>query len=197
MCMKRLLTGALMSGVAGVAMAADIPADCSAIAAPDQPLEAVIHSKPVALPHISLRLNSQGMSIGGQNFVGNRLRMTDSDSLSSRQYEFDLVIAHAEGETLAGRTFLIYPVKSSSDQPQLGDSGFPVIQGWSVEGPEIGSNIKNAFNIASMTLTFGDISGGTVSGEIYFCLAADSEDRFTKTKVNTTYLAGRFEAVVE
>lgn len=193
----RIALGALMFAVAAPALAAEVPADCSAVDIPDQPLEVMIHAKPVALTHVALRLNSQGMSINDQNFTGHRLQFADDPGLFDRKYEIDFTLATNEGETPEGRTFLIYPTKSMKDQPQLGDSGFPVMQGWGVEGPEIGSNIGSAFNIASMKLVFGDVSDGKLPGMIYFCLAADSEDRFTKAKVNTTYAVGRFEAVVE
>ena len=192
---RMALAGLIIAGVTSVA--ADVPADCSKEAVPDQKLEVMIHAKPVTMPYIAVKLNSQGMSVNDQNFTGHRLQFADDPGLFDRKYEIDFTLATNEGETPEGRTFLIYPTKSISDQPQLGDSGFPEMQGWGVEGPEIGRNIKSAFNIASMKLVFGTIADGKLPGTIYFCLAADSEDRFTKAKVNTTYAIGRFEAVVE
>ena len=192
----RITLGALMLAMATPALA-DVPADCSALDIPDQPLEVMIHAKPVAMTHVAVRLNSQGMSMNGQDFAGHKLTFADDPGLFDRKYEIDFTLGTNDGETPAGRTFLIFPTKSMKDQPQLGDSGFPVMQGWGVEGPEIGSNIGSAFNIASMKLVFGDVTDGKLSGQIYFCLSKDAEDRFTKTKVNTTYAVGRFEAILE
>lgn len=195
---KRMALAAVMMAGAAQAMAAGVPADCSKGPVPDQPLEVMIHAKPVTMTHIVARLNTQGMSVNGKNFVGHKLTLADDPGLFDRTYEIDFTLGALEGETLDGKSYVIYPTKEFGAQPQLGgDSGMSEIQGWQVEGPEIGANIRSSFNIASMTLVFGQTNGGKLPVQIQFCLAKDSVDRFTDAKVKTTYAIGRFEAVVE
>ena len=150
----RTALAALMILGAGSAMAADVPADCSAGAIPDKALEVMIHAKPVTMSHIVVKLNTQSMSVNGQNFTGHKLILADDPGLFDRTYEIDFTLATKEGETLDGRTYVIYPTKEFGAQPKLdGDSGLSEVQGWEVEGPEIGANIGSAFNIACLLYT--------------------------------------------
>jgi opacity protein-like surface antigen len=156
------------------ASAADLPADCSQAAIPDQPVKGKIGDKDFTPDTVTFStINHPG--IGGATYDAFDVYMRGKDQTGG---DLLLVINTIVPENALpdGQTFLLLPTSDATKQPTVGP-GAAGIQGWMVEDDAAGLNVDSSTGTASLNLQFGTRANDTLTGKVYFC-APGAKDSF-------------------
>jgi hypothetical protein len=156
----------LATVMAPISRAADLPADCSQAAIPDQPVKGKIGDKDFTPDSVTFStINHPG--IGGATYDAFDVYMRGKDQAGG---DLLLVINTIVPENALpdGQTFTLLSTNDAAKQPTIGPNAAGV-QGWMVEDDAAGLNVDSSTQTASLNLQFGTRANDTLTGKVYFC----------------------------
>ena len=156
----------LSAGGPAPALAADLPADCSQAAIPDQPAKGKIADKDF-IPDAATLSTINHPVIDGATYDSYDLYLRGKDQAG----EGMLLVVNTivpQNALPDGKTFNFLPTSDAGKQPTAGP-GAAAIQGWTLEDDATGLNSDNSTEIASLHLEYGTRANDTLTGHIYFC----------------------------
>ena len=179
----------------GTGFSQSLPADCSTVTVPAQPVSVSVGGNKFTPKAIKLR-NAGGMTYGDDAFDTYRLELNSADDFSP-PLEADVTVLVRKGQRLDGKTFRKLAVKDTDKQPAP-TKGLPEVQGWSLKDRPARSDLSHVTYLASLRLEFGQRKGNTISGKIYLCVAKGQTTMFDKTpSKEDSFAVGTFEATIE
>ena len=197
MLTRQCIVAAILALLPGAGIAQKLPDDCSAAAAPKQPVEVSVGG--VKFTPKAVMLRSMGNSAtGDEHFDMYQLALRSEDNLSP-PLDAEVAIIVRKGERIDGRVFRRLPTKDRAKQPSASKQLTELeVQGWSFKNRPAKTDFNDAEHIGSLRLEFGQRKGTTISGNIYLCVAKGQTTIFNKTPTKEdAYAVGAFEARIE
>lgn len=197
MLTRQCIVAAILVLLPGAGIAQKLPDDCSAAAAPTQPVEVSVGG--VKFTPKAVKLRSMGNSTtGDEHFDMYQLALRSEDNLSP-PLDAEVAIIVRKGERIDGRVFRRLPTKDQAKQPSASKKRTEIeVQGWSFKNRTAKTDFTDGEHIGSLRLEFGQRKGTTISGNIYLCVAKGQTTIFNKTPTKEdAYAVGVFEARIE
>ena len=193
----RLISAALAAALPALAAAQKLPDDCSAAAAPKQPVEVSILGAKFVPKAVVLRSTGY-VKTENEQFDSYRLELLSEDSLSA-PLEVGVKVMVPKGAKIEGRTFRLLATKDRSKQPMASKGGSELeVQAWALKNRPAKVESDFTGHLASLRLEFGARKGDTIPGNIHLCVAKGQTTMFDKTPTKEeSYAAGSFEARIE
>jgi hypothetical protein len=192
---KHAITAGFMLIFSGLGVAQTLPADCSAVAAPSQPLTISIAGKKFTPKIVKLR-GSNVSKTADAEYQSFGLGFRNEDSIFSPMASSATILV-VKGQRVDGKTFRKLPTKETLKQPGP-SSGMPEVQGWSFEDRPEKVRWSHVKYVGSLRLEFGQRQGDMISGSIYLCVPKGQTSTFDKKPTSEdSYAIGTFTARIE
>lgn len=184
-----------IAALPGLSLAQALPADCSAVPVPAQPVALSIGGAKFAPKSIKL-VSAGEMGLGDEKFDSYRLSLRNEDDLFAPM-EATVTVIVRKGQRIDGKTFRKLPTKSTEKQPGP-TSGLPEVQGWSMKNKDARTDLSHVSYLGSLRLEFGQRQGNAIGGKIYLCVPKGQTTMFEKTPSRDDGFAiGTFQARIE
>jgi hypothetical protein len=177
------LFGLGLGAPAATAEAADLPADCSQAAVPDQPAKGKIADKDFTADSATFSTINHPI-IAGVTYDSFDLYLRGKDQTGGGMLLVVNTIVPQDQQP-DGRSFVFLPTNDATKQPVVGPNAVG-IQGWQLEDDATGLNADASTEIASLRLDYATRAGDMLTGHIYFCAPG----------VKGSFVAGSFQVDV-
>src|SRR5262245_40722645 len=145
------------------------PADCSAGAVPDRPLELSIGAQKISeLP--AIKISKIGSELKDGKPVSDQYEVSVEDKDMFSEVEVDFSVHVPAGQQVDGKTF----------RTQAGGELKQVL--WSVKRKEPSLRVSFVGFVASIRVEFGKRKGNVVPGRVYLCVPGGQTERIFKSK---------------